>query len=230
MTKHKYFEKNEIGRDFVVGDLHGCYDILFKHLDELRFSYEKDRLFSVGDLVDRGDNSLDCLKLIYMPWFHAVRGNHEDMMLNVVLGDADPYLWVSNGGEWSNDVDLPELRSLCTEADKLPLSMTIETNNGRIGVCHAQPPLKRVDDGIIPWEHAQAPTLYDENIMLWGRDIVKRKILDEDYEVTVKGVDKVYCGHTVLLEPKTVGNIEFIDTGCVFKSQKFVGKLTVRQL
>ena len=43
---------NRKGRDFIVGDLHGCVDALRYLLREIAFDPASDRLFSVGDLVD----------------------------------------------------------------------------------------------------------------------------------------------------------------------------------
>lgn len=36
---------NPHGRDFVIGDLHGCYDFLQKLMQHVEFDYKKDRLF-----------------------------------------------------------------------------------------------------------------------------------------------------------------------------------------
>jgi serine/threonine protein phosphatase 1 len=55
---------NSRGKDYVVGDLHGCYDLLQRVLGEVGFDTTCDRLFSVGDLIDRGPNSLKCLELL----------------------------------------------------------------------------------------------------------------------------------------------------------------------
>ena len=46
--------RNALGRDFAVGDVHGCFTRLQQGLDQLGFDPTRDRLFSVGDLVDRG--------------------------------------------------------------------------------------------------------------------------------------------------------------------------------
>lgn len=48
------FSLNTKGRDYAVGDIHGCFNRLQTVLDEMGFDPSKDRLFSVGDLVDRG--------------------------------------------------------------------------------------------------------------------------------------------------------------------------------
>lgn len=45
---------NHAGRDFVVVDLHGCLDQLEALLKAIGFDPARDRLFSVGNLVDRG--------------------------------------------------------------------------------------------------------------------------------------------------------------------------------
>jgi serine/threonine protein phosphatase 1 len=41
------------GRDFVLGDLHGTTDLLRLLMEHVAFDPKKDRLFSVGDLIDR---------------------------------------------------------------------------------------------------------------------------------------------------------------------------------
>ena len=79
---------NTRGTDYVIGDLHGCFSLLERLLGEVHFDKSRDRLFSVGDLIDRGPESLRCLQLLAEPWFYAVQGNHENMMLNFFL----PYL------------------------------------------------------------------------------------------------------------------------------------------
>lgn len=73
---------NVEGRDFVVGDLHGCFEELLKLLKYVSFDVEKDRLFSTGDLIDRGPRSLDCISLLSKSWFYPVLGNHEDLFLS----------------------------------------------------------------------------------------------------------------------------------------------------
>ncbi|OCB02809.1 hypothetical protein BBC27_11345 [Acidithiobacillus ferrivorans] len=62
------------GRDFIVGDLHGHPDVLRRLMDYVAFDYDTDRLFSVGDLVDRGPDSAGALDLLDEPWFYPVLG------------------------------------------------------------------------------------------------------------------------------------------------------------
>jgi hypothetical protein len=80
----KTIPANVEGRDFIVGDLHGCFDELGRLLLHVKFDPMKDRLFSTGDLIDRGPRSQDCLGLLTKKWFYAVLGNHEDLALNKI--------------------------------------------------------------------------------------------------------------------------------------------------
>jgi len=75
---------NVDGRDFVVGDLHGCFDELAKLMTYVKFDPKRDRLFSTGDLIDRGPRSSDCLALLKKNWFYPVLGNHEDLILTKI--------------------------------------------------------------------------------------------------------------------------------------------------
>ena len=76
---------NQLGKDYIVGDLHGCFSLLERLMKEVSFNKNHDRLFSVGDLIDRGPESLRCLQLLSEPWFYAVKGNHEDMFLELFM-------------------------------------------------------------------------------------------------------------------------------------------------
>lgn len=73
---------------YLVGDLHGCYDELQILLDKVRFDPAQDRLYPVGDLVARGDKSLQCLRLIKSLGEAAqtVLGNHDLHLLATALG------------------------------------------------------------------------------------------------------------------------------------------------
>ena len=67
---------------WVVGDLHGCHTLLMNELERVRFDPLCDLLISVGDLIDRQGGKRRMPWLITMPRFMAVRGNHEQMMLD----------------------------------------------------------------------------------------------------------------------------------------------------
>ena len=66
------------GRDWVVGHVHGCFQTLRHALAAIEFEHGQDWLFSVGDLIDRGPNSIEALEWLEAERFEAVvMGNHE---------------------------------------------------------------------------------------------------------------------------------------------------------
>lgn len=201
----KRFERNYQGRDFVVGDLHGCYDQLMSQLEELSFNFETDRLFCCGDLIDRGEKSFECLMLMYEPWFHSVRGNHEQMMIDIyVHQQPDGGSWHYNGGMWELDYNQAEIAMYAHEADYL-LPYQIEID-GSIGIIHA-------DIGNA-WKE-----LGEDNLVacLWDRTRINRTGV---YKEFVSGIDKLYVGHTPTVEGKVViGNVHYMDSGAVFTGQ-----------
>lgn len=202
------FNANVCGRDFIVGDLHGCIAEFETLLKRLKFDYQKDRMFSVGDLVDRGPDSMACLRLLKEPWFFAVKGNHEDMMLAAVASNlgrgAENWIW--NGGDWGverfEDGD-PEFFALMDLVDACPFAFTVASRElGLVGISHAEPPSQ--------WS---APVIEDEiEKIIWSR----RKVNARERGVASEGVQFSAHGHSI------VDNVRFkddfkafwIDLGC----------------
>lgn len=204
-----HHEVNDKGRDFIIGDLHGMYEELMIKMKEVDFDYNKDRLFSVGDLIDRGPDSLGCLELLKEPMFFAVLGNHEDMMVT-----NSPY-WFMNGGQWAQHLDnltMDKMRALIR--DRMPLTRTVTLKSGKtIGISHAQPAhskFKELTNGN-----------YDQQTFLWSRDLVTH----ED-SIKMEDVEHTYHGHTPLLEVTTYGDQTYLDTGACFPD----GFLTMLEL
>lgn len=135
VRSRRHLSRNERGRDLVVGDLHGHRGLLERALDRLNFDPKFDRVLSVGDLVDRGPDSLSTLQLLEEPWFHAVLGNHELMLLHY-LGRYSSRLYgrkayLQGGGHWVLDAAQRHRRKLWRLADRLaelPLALQVEAD------------------------------------------------------------------------------------------------------
>jgi bis(5'-nucleosyl)-tetraphosphatase (symmetrical) len=70
---------------YAIGDLQGCHDVLARLLDHVKFDPSQDRLWFCGDLVNRGGQSLETLKLIYSlrEQCTIVLGNHDMSLLAI---------------------------------------------------------------------------------------------------------------------------------------------------
>jgi bis(5'-nucleosyl)-tetraphosphatase (symmetrical) len=64
---------------YVIGDLQGCYATLTALLAQVRFRRTSDSLWFVGDIVNRGPGSLECLRFVASPNQNTVvvLGNHD---------------------------------------------------------------------------------------------------------------------------------------------------------
>lgn len=211
------FDVNAAGRDFVVGDIHGEFSSLERELEKLEFNTECDRLFSVGDLIDRGPHSIDVLKWLNFTWFHAVQGNHEAMLVKLAFsktGQLLPWL-LYNGGEWWFKIQPNVQREIIDALAVLPLLIEIQTRRGKVGIAHADIPQQLSWEEVITELDAGNEQVREQ--ILWSRVRAKGYAVNR-----VDGIEKLFCGHTPLPRPVTVGNVHLIDTGACYG-----GRLTV---
>lgn len=211
----KTLPENTRGHDYFVGDIHGCYDELMRALDEAGFDPSRDRLISVGDLVDRGPDSKKCLELTREPWFHAVLGNHEDMLVEACREGGDAlYDYVLSGGEWFVRYPPAVQQALAALASALPLFLQVSIAGQTIGVVHGDFMEPRwIDDQTL----CKMPTFHRFGLIqraLWGRSRITRAQAHP-----VEGVALVVCGHTVVPEVSFLGNVAYLDTGACFDGE-----------
>lgn len=92
---HCSFSRNEVGRDFVIGDIHGDLVGLDLTLSMLDFDIRTDRLFCTGNLVGRGRNSYSVLSLVLLqlrPWFFSTLGNQEVMTYTSIAKNINYFI------------------------------------------------------------------------------------------------------------------------------------------
>lgn len=79
-------------KNFVVGDIQGCYRGLKRALKKAKFDEKRDKLWAVGDLVARGPDSLSTLSYLHDlgPHFQTVLGNHDLHLIAVAFGIRQP--------------------------------------------------------------------------------------------------------------------------------------------
>lgn len=75
---------------YAIGDIQGCYDSLQALLAQCNFNPDADRLWLVGDLVNRGPKSLETLRFVRSLGEAAITvlGNHDLYLLMVAEGGA----------------------------------------------------------------------------------------------------------------------------------------------
>jgi serine/threonine protein phosphatase 1 len=190
------------------------FDVLQNLLKNIAFDPTKDRLISVGDLVDRGRDSQKCLELLKEPWFHAVIANHEQMMLEAFDGGWLGQFWLQNGGFWAytalelykqrqrtvtNELDRPRdptaeeqrLFELLPLVRELPYLITIERPDGKkFHVIHAElPSLDLTDEILADPARVEKLVMIDAKegpVFTWGR-----YLFGKFYALNLANVDKI---------------------------------------
>ena len=217
---------------YVVGDVHGRFDLLNKLLDQVNFDPCANVLIACGDLIDRGEHSIEMLNLLKQNYFYSVRGNHEDLLLDffehyiesgkiqekIFLYDEDPFIF--NGGGWVKKLYSKSENKMSSEFDefiqlikRMPFVICVEIADKRFNVIHAQAtrPFKLRDkEENFLWLDSDFDHWYETKVMpesaakniLWGRTIMHSYQMLRDIKI-YKGLSDTYCGHT----PYHIGEI-----------------------
>lgn len=209
MSKFEHFDANPDGRDFAVGDIHGHFSRLQRVLGEAGFNPAVDRLFSVGDLVDRGPESEQALDWLARPWFFAIQGNHEFLAIQHVQHRSLDYrMYKASGGAWFLELK-PDAQALfAAQFARMPLALEVETSSGLIGLVHADCPLPT-------WDLLRSTLLGHmpeqsglEEFCQWSRKRLQLQDMSG-----IPDLRALIVGHTPLPEPQILGNVLHIDTG-----------------
>jgi len=96
---------------YLIGDIQGCYGPLQRMLDKIGFDPAEDRLWSCGDLVNRGGQSLEVLRLLRSLGDRLV----------VTLGNHDLYLLSDDVRFEDGNSRNQEFRAILQAHDRQPL-------------------------------------------------------------------------------------------------------------
>lgn len=218
---------NSLGRDFVVGDIHGCLPDLLDLLDRVSFDKKVDRLLSVGDLVDRGPDSWGVLALLAEPWFFAVKGNHEDLLLDHIRKESiapkySPVDFIRNGGSWYYSQKCPDgydRERIFSLLEKLPHIIVVSGTSNRFNVVHGEllsfkkgQPTLFGDPDIDRWEFClESGSSLEESDLIWERTIFTGQGLQlpdrREY------LSPTFCGHSIVEKITIRNNHINLDTG-----------------
>ena len=207
-------------RAYVIGDIHGCFDVLRKLLDKIEehnnLQKKADvKIIYLGDLIDRGPQSREVVDYLSSntPIFAEsifLMGNHEEVFLQILNGDADAMQsWFSFGGRaCARSYGLENLGQV--NIDPVPLLFQLQ--------------------GKVPKSHIDFITKF-EKYYLFGDFLcvhagIKPKIrLEEQRSQDLRWIrssflnytklhaNMVVHGHTIIDEPTKYNNRIAIDTG-----------------
>lgn len=209
-------------RIWAIGDVHGNFTRLMSLWQKLNVMDDSLAIF-LGDYIDRGAEVAEVLKWILSQStqenFIFLRGNHEQMMLDVSHGRLDKLTWLFNGGQ-STLRGLSELKAvdenfidkILNFAESLPLYHTMTVGGRQYIFVHAG------IDSRLPLAE-QKP-----QFLLWAR---------EEFFNTYDGEAVVISGHSPLQafpkfgvadNPRPIKlpdkNVVLIDTGSFIRGGK----------
>jgi protein phosphatase len=214
----------------IIGDIHGCFQELKELTTKLGYNWttgvpihpDKRKLAFVGDLTDRGPDSIKVMDVVYeLVKNHGTYyspGNHCNKLYRYFLGNK---VQIAHGLETT----VEEFQNLDKKEQKRTRSKFVEMyesaplyqvlDHGKLVIAHAG-----ISQDLIGKTNSRVKTF-----VLYG-DITGEKHPDgspvrRDWAMKYKGPSLIVYGHTPVKEVRWVGNTVNIDTGCVFG-----GKLT----
>jgi len=192
-------------RIFIVGDVHGCLDMLRRLMDKIDWRPDEDNLIFLGDYIDRGKDSKGVIDYILelkreSSRVQCIMGNHENILLDF-LNTGEPRLLIINGG-------IPTLESYqaASENEDDPLIPP-----EHVAFFKDLIPYIELDDyyvvhaGFRPGVPIEDQSLED---LIWIREPFI--FSNHDFGKTV------IFGHTPIAEPLMMDNKIGLDTGAVY--------------
>ncbi|MFD1066014.1 bis(5'-nucleosyl)-tetraphosphatase PrpE [Oceanobacillus locisalsi] len=210
----------------IIGDIHGCYDELLDLLKQLcyqqkngQYSHpEGNKLVFLGDLTDRGPNSIAVIQLVYQLVIeqkiaYYVPGNHCNKLYRYFLGNQvqKKHGLETTVAEWEKlDINQKEdvQEKFMTLYEKAPLYLYCK--DMKFIVAHAG-----IKEGFIGQNNSRVKSfvLYGD---VTGKTDHHGKPVRRDWAKHYHGEFWIIYGHTPVLEPRQINQTINIDTGCVF--------------
>jgi serine/threonine protein phosphatase 1 len=194
-----------VEKTFVVGDIHGCLEMLRRLIDKIEWNPSNDRLIFIGDYIDRGEDAKGVVDFVLSlkedsSLVECLIGNHEYMFLDYLSG-VNTQSFLLNGG-------LSTLRSykeLRQSKDGPPIPPThLDFFSSLLAMVEVEQ-YYIVHAGFRPNVRVEDQDLID---MVWIRD----EFIYSDYDFG----KVVIFGHTPFNRPLIIKNKIGIDTGAVY--------------
>lgn len=239
---------------YVTSDLHGCYDEFIELLNLIEFS-DQDQLWVLGDVIDRGEDSLTILdKIMKSKNINMILGNHELLFmeyyeearginctsLNNIYAESSIQRWYRNGGDIThkNMLQYDAEEVLYKYFRNIPTFKVLENDNFRdrkLILVHAGIKNLYMYSHIENvYEFLRTQTVED---LVWTRDYFYKDEVYQDYTI-IHGhspVQKILEEYEWKLDLKnedvrilSFPGHKYMDCGCFIK--EFYGKLACIRL
>ncbi len=192
-------------KTFIIGDIHGCLDLLKKLMDKIAWSQDKDRIIFLGDYIDRGEDARGVVDHILdlnrnSSRIECLKGNHEAMFLDFLSG-IEREMFLVNGG-WKT---LESYGSYEPRADESVIPAEHKTFYESLKLYVELDDYYVVHAGFKPKRAIEKQV---EEDMLW----IRKSFVYSGYDFG----KKVIFGHTPFKDPLVMNNKIGLDTGAVY--------------
>lgn len=206
---------------YAISDIHGNYDKFLEMLEEINFK-QTDTMYILGDVVDRGNKSIECLLYIMSKSnIHMLLGNHEEFMLDYFkrnkkipndyeINQQIRYeIWFRNGGiktieSMKNFRGQYVINDLIEYLKSLPLTINISVGGEYFVLAHAN---------IMTYKGFEAHE-QSKDLVLWDRRMPSDNDLLNNFKLVAGHTPTRYFG----IDDKIFNHLDWycIDCGCVF--------------
>jgi len=216
-TIYRQIPRDPQRRYLVVGDLHGRFLTLNDLLLKAQYHPLQDILLSVGDLIDRGPRSVELIDFFEAPGRYAVRGNHEQMVMN-------PAVWLEiwkyrpNGGPAtcrSLNEAKRDITWLKKQVSKYPVCLDVGSIDDphAFRLVHAEQPFDWSERKFKAFLDTSSYINAGEGRLLWGRKDIEAVMEGEiPSPHPQRSTRRSFCGHTPIGKITEAYNSYWIDT------------------
>jgi len=188
-------------RIFIIGDIHGCLDMLKALMDKLDWNPSKDGLIFLGDYIDRGKDSKGVVDYIIglkkiSANIQCLMGNHEELFLNYFKGEDDGAFIYNGGGSTLTSYFEGGDKDIDQDHISFYKSLLLSIELDDYYVVHA---------GFRPGVDVKDQSSKD---LLW----IREPFIFSDFNFG----KKIIFGHTPFSSPLVMENKIGLDTGAVF--------------
>lgn len=212
-----------LNRTLVIGDIHSGLKALRQLLEKVKPT-EKDTLIFLGDYIDGWSEAVETVNylLVLKERYHCIflRGNHDELCYEWLMGAADNPTWFMHGGEAT--VNSYAKADETTKQRHIEFYQGLENyyldDENRLFLHAGFTNLKGI-------EHEYFKKTFYWDRTLWELALSLNKGLDQEhiyYPKRLKNYSEIYIGHTPVTRigkttPQRAANVWNIDTGAAFK-------------